>query len=251
MAKGLVGGMTDYSHQSFEDILADIDYEIKNISAFIDMINSNISISEKNGYWNTNVPVGFISIVSYSLKHYSTSRDEFIDILKELKYEVKEHHCKRLQNIARVAGEINRDIGKIWHNQYDNKDYDEPKFKIIERIYCDTRDMSVNLLDISNIAYRLNDYIGKTKTSMRDNNNPWISGSFYLFVFIVVLVALVLATIYVNWIYFPIILISGILIIGVIGAFQLRNDDKLKEDNFLKLMTLTYKRLPLLKSNKK
>lgn len=37
--------------------------------------------------------------------------------------------------------------------------------------------------------------------------------------------------------------------IGVIGAMQLRNDDRLSEESFLKLMIESYKRLPLLRGD--
>ena len=77
-------------------------------------------------------------------------------------------------------------------------------------------------------------------------NNPWISGSFYLFVAAVVITGLAVVSNTVHWTLLPIIIIGGILLIGVIGAFQLRNDDKLKEESFLKLIGETYKRLPLL-----
>lgn len=87
-------------------------------------------------------------------------------------------------------------------------------------------------------------------TTMTKNNNPWISGSFYLFVAIVVLTGLAVISNTVHWSLLPILIIGGILLIGVIGAFQLRNDDKLKDESFIKLMTETYKRLPLLKQGK-
>ena len=86
---------------------------------------------------------------------------------------------------------------------------------------------------------------------MSNKNNPWISGSFYLTVLIVILVALAVIANQVAWYALPIVLIASILMIGIIGALQLRNDDKLKEEGFLKLMSETYKRLPLLKSSSK
>ena len=83
-------------------------------------------------------------------------------------------------------------------------------------------------------------------------NNPWISGSFYLFVAAVAITGLAVVSNTVHWTLLPIIIIGGILLVGIIGAFQLRNDDKLKEEGFLKLIGETYKRLPLLtRSNKK
>jgi hypothetical protein len=53
----------------------------------------------------------------------------------------------------------------------------------------------------------------------------------------------------VAWYTLPIVLIAGILIVGVVGALQLRNDKLLSEQNFLALMVETYKRLPLLRNH--
>jgi hypothetical protein len=89
---------------------------------------------------------------------------------------------------------------------------------------------------------KINQYIEMKK------NNPWISGSFYLFLAIVVIACLSVVSKVVPWTILPIVIIGGILLIGVIGAFQLKNDDKLSENNFIKLMQETYRRLPLLKS---
>lgn len=171
MAKGLLGGMTDYSHQSFNDIVTDLENEHRNVTNFIKTIEGNIAKVKINGYWDKKVPPDFEGIVAYSLKHYKTAQEELTEISKEIQNEVRDHHCKRLQRLSTVAAEINVNIGKIWHQQYDRKEYGNPEFRIVEKIYSDTRDMAVNLLDISNIAERLNDFIGKTKVTMEKNQN--------------------------------------------------------------------------------
>ena len=85
---------------------------------------------------------------------------------------------------------------------------------------------------------------------MTPKNNPWISGSFYLFVAAVILTGLAVISNTVHWTLLPIIIIGGILLIGIIGALQLKNDDKLKDESFIKLMSETYKKLPLLRQGK-
>jgi amino acid transporter len=95
----------------------------------------------------------------------------------------------------------------------------------------------------------LNDGNKNQKLEMK-KNNPWISGSFYLFLAIVVIVGLSVVVKVVPLTVLPFVIIGGILLIGVTGAFQLKNDDKLSESNFIKLMQETYRRLPLLKSSK-
>jgi hypothetical protein len=160
MAKGHLGGMTDYNHQSITDILNDLEAEQNRTISFKQDIEKNIQTLIDNAYWKTTVPSDFKSIISYSIRHFQTAISEFGDIRKDLLVEVKEHHVKRLNKISLVAQEINIDIGLIWHQQYQNKEYGHG---IVEDIYADTKDMAVNLLDTANIAERLQDYIGKKK----------------------------------------------------------------------------------------
>ena len=250
MAKGMLAGSTDYSHQSLEDIKHDLREEISNIDYFTEIIDRNIEELVASGYWNTNVPNNFKGMIAYSLKHFRTAKTEFNDILSDIEYEIKEHHYTRLLRIGNVASEINIDIGKLWHQDYNLtfQDYGNEEFAKVETVYAITRDTAVNLLDISNLAVRLKDFIGKTNLKMKKNNNPWISGSFYLFMFVIIFALLAVLSNTVSWYLLPIVIIGGILIVGVIGALQLRNDTRLKDETFLQLMVETYKRLPLLKS---
>ncbi len=77
--------------------------------------------------------------------------------------------------------------------------------------------------------------------------NPWISGSFYLFTSVIIIALLTIVGKMVSpWALAP-ILIGGTLLVTIVGALQLRNDDSLKDESFVALMVETLKRLPLLK----
>ncbi|HYP27434.1 MAG TPA: COR domain-containing protein [Blastocatellia bacterium] len=86
-------------------------------------------------------------------------------------------------------------------------------------------------------------------------NNPWRSGSFYLVSYVVVILTILAAIIVLNtygvsWTtatVIPFVLIGGLLSIGIIGANQLKNDDRLSDESYVKLMIESYKRLPLLR----
>ena len=110
--------------------------------------------------------------------------------------------------------------------------------------------MAVNLLDTANIAERLNDYIGKTNPNMK-KNNPWISGTFYLTIVIVIITGLAVLSQSVHWTLLPIIIISSILIVSLVGILQLKNDDRITDKSFVSLMTETFKSLPLINKSKK
>ena len=77
--------------------------------------------------------------------------------------------------------------------------------------------------------------------------NPWSSGSFYLLAAVVMMTVLAVISMNVSWYVLPVVIIGGILLITVIGALQLRQDEKLSGDNFLTLMGETFKQLFRLK----
>jgi hypothetical protein len=88
---------------------------------------------------------------------------------------------------------------------------------------------------------------GNVRTNHR---NPWKSGSFYLVSFLLIFIAIAGASVFVSLLYLPLILIGCILAMMIVGAFQLKNDDALKDESFLKLMIETIRRLPLLNKSR-
>lgn len=84
------------------------------------------------------------------------------------------------------------------------------------------------------------------EAASRKLNNPWMAGSFYLAAGVVLLAVLFTATSLVpGWI-IPLAVASALLLLSIIGAFQLRNDDRLSERNFVRLMSTALLRLPAL-----
>lgn len=85
-------------------------------------------------------------------------------------------------------------------------------------------------------------------------NNPTGSIASFTLAFVIVLAAIVGAAVTItNWVSITagvmtgVVIIGALLAIGVIGAYQLRNDGRLSEESFLKLMIESYRRLPLLR----
>jgi internalin A len=105
------------------------------------------------------------------------------------------------------------------------------------------------------LSKRMAEEVAPRPAAPRPKNNPIGSILSYALVFVILLVAIVAAAIAISrWVSViagvmtGVIIIAALLAIGVVGAMQLRNDDRLSEDNFLKLMIESYKRLPLLKT---
>lgn len=77
-----------------------------------------------------------------------------------------------------------------------------------------------------------------------------MSGTFYLTVVVVsVALLMVVGRVLTVWV-LPFVIIGSILLVILVGAFQLRQDERLREVTFLRLMTAVLKRLPLLMSKR-
>ena len=75
-------------------------------------------------------------------------------------------------------------------------------------------------------------------------SSPYFSGFFYLLVAVVFMVAVTVMARAVSPWAFPVALGGALLLLMVVGALQMRQDDKLSERGFLKLMGDVLGRLP-------
>ncbi|WP_156959871.1 hypothetical protein [Nocardia sp. BMG51109] len=76
--------------------------------------------------------------------------------------------------------------------------------------------------------------------------SPWASGSFYLAAALILLaVLLAIARLAPVWAV-PAVIVGAVLLVSVVGAFQLRQDDALSEYGFLTLMVAALGKLPRL-----
>jgi hypothetical protein len=82
-------------------------------------------------------------------------------------------------------------------------------------------------------------------------NNPWVSGSFYLVAAGVIIVVLLVVAEHLSIWALPLVLTEAILIISILGALQLKNDERLSDESFIKLMGLSFRYLPLLRHREK
>ncbi len=85
---------------------------------------------------------------------------------------------------------------------------------------------------------------------MTSNRNPWNSGSFYLVAMVIIISLFFVVAKMVTPFVFPVVLITSLIGVSIIGALQLLQDTSLNEENFLKLMGLSFKQIPFIKRTK-
>jgi hypothetical protein len=126
-------------------------------------------------------------------------------------------------------------------------------YKVLKKEYVEAKDFleaALQKLRNAEIAFRLaGGTLAKDEISFK-NSNPWKTGSFYLVAAVIVIILLAVVSVNLPWYAVAVVFIGGLLLLAVIGALQLRSDESLSEENFLKLMIETFRRLPLLRYGK-
>jgi Flp pilus assembly protein TadB len=79
-------------------------------------------------------------------------------------------------------------------------------------------------------------------------NNPWTAGSFYLVTAVIIMAALGALAKFIPWYALPFIILGGVLVLSIVVASQLRNDERLSDKSFTTLMVESLKYLPLIKN---
>lgn len=170
MSRSIIGGGTDYSHQTLKDIQKDFkNWEIA-LKLTIASIENTTKVLKKKGYWD-NVPFDFKNEVAYSMIYFATCLEEITKIDTDIQTEVRNDHISRIKSLGITASKLNNDFGISWHREYGAKDYENEDFRLVETIYQEGRNMAVDLLDLSNVAIRLKDFIGMSNKNKQNDKD--------------------------------------------------------------------------------
>lgn len=165
MVRGLVAGATNYTHQSFEDMVIDLQDWRQSLQAATLEISGIVSALEDEGYWRR-VPLSFASLVARALKLFNTGISEIGEVLEDLHREVRADHVLRLSRLGNAADELNRNLGRAWNDRIEMSKsigYGDEHFQMVERVYRETRSMVGDMIDLSNLAARLEDFVGRKR----------------------------------------------------------------------------------------
>jgi internalin A len=98
---------------------------------------------------------------------------------------------------------------------------------------------------------RVMDVEGEEIEMQTPKNNAWSNGSFCLIAFVVVIATIGTLARLIPILALPLVLIGAVILLPIVGALQLRNDDRLKEKTFIELMGLFARQLPLLRGSER
>lgn len=169
MSRGLFAGSTDYSEQPLREMVYDLVNWKNNINSTIDILAKGFEKLQSSEYWG-HIDQNFVLIIVKSKEFYEMSVNEIKDILQEIYIEITDQHIQKLANLGEIALETDRNYGEKWV-EYRKKDYGNPDFGLVERLYSEGRDCAVDMVDLSNLAFGLNKFVG-SRDSTRDELYP-------------------------------------------------------------------------------
>lgn len=165
----MIAGMTDFSHQTLDDIVKELENNLDSLEYVQNLLTTHQKTLIDNGYWE-NVNGDFQDLIAYVMKFYDTCIKEIKEILSEMLSEIQQNHITRIQRMYKTADELNLQFGDVWHRDYKPKEYGNENFRLVEQMYAKGRDMSVYMLDLSNVAERLKDFVGKKNYGLQKTN---------------------------------------------------------------------------------
>ena len=162
LQKDLRGKMSDnnlyseYSHVSLKDIKKILNENLKFLNN--EKEQANKYISELGSFWEKLGYDDFVSIALRCKQLLETASEDIKYVLSEIDEEISKNLVNIIRRIGCTSMQFNKDIGLAkgtgGRRLKDGSEYD---------LYCHLRDSMVYLMDLTDIANRLNDFVGKKK----------------------------------------------------------------------------------------
>ncbi|MCQ4090911.1 MULTISPECIES: hypothetical protein [Exiguobacterium] len=163
MAQGTFGGSSRYDNQTLGDIVKDIKVWIRFCEETLLLFNETILKLKENNYYDT-VPFNLRALFEVTTRDITTFISDFNSILSSISEDkIYMRDVRLLKNIGTYSIENNNTFGRVYHASFDDwiemPNHSDINFKAVERLYGDGRDLFVTLMDASNAAERLRDYM--------------------------------------------------------------------------------------------
>lgn len=175
MAQGFMAGMTSYENQSLADIVEDIMHWIAYSEKTKDSISSMLSDLKATKFY-IKIPYDYRAMIHEMPQICQTNIDDMKRTLNAI-----QAHTLTLGNVdlfwkvGKRAIQNGNDNKKYYKSRDDGywHDYGNPEFTIVEDIYAMFSNYCATLLDVTNAASRLKDYIDVPKevTAMKYEDN--------------------------------------------------------------------------------
>jgi hypothetical protein len=166
MVRSIYCGNTNYSNQSLDDMIKDLEAWLSDIKKTKSDLQKKWKKIQDSGL-EKRIYSDFVILLYKSIHSLETFEVEIAEILLDIKHEeIKKNHVKRLRKIGDIGSELNHEFGLIWHQGYEehgDKRYGESWFDDVEFLYICARQQMSEMMDIISLSKRLEDFVGRKK----------------------------------------------------------------------------------------
>ncbi|KQS23530.1 hypothetical protein ASF99_13575 [Exiguobacterium sp. Leaf187] len=177
MAQSIFGGSSEYSDQTLADIIEDLEKWVVFSEETLSLFDKTICELKQNNYYQT-VPFNLRAMYERATRKLNTFISDLNVIIKSINADsIFIRDVNLLNNIGRISILSNHQFGTVYHDivdRWSGANFQDSNFLMIERLYHEGRDVFVSLMDASNAAERLKDYMSDRH---QQNQNITVYGS--------------------------------------------------------------------------
>ena len=183
---------------------------------------------------------------------YATLREFLSDRQLEIQCQKKPYNMVNVRSLLDDIGENERQIlrKKEWQNSNNDRNFIEfkPQITVQPQITIQQQQQQGGAMDNQQQQQSNSDNSQQQQQTSRPlrAKSAWANGLFYLFLFVVVIGGIGYLAGTLKILNLIAVIVAGIVFIPLVGALQLRQDDRLSEKNFMELVKLAIAQLPLI-----
>ena len=186
---------------------------------------------------------------------FATLQEFLSDRQPEIQCQKRPYNMVNVRNLLDNIGETGENERQIlrekeWQNSNNDKTFIEfkPQITVQPQITIQQQQLQGGTMDNQQQQQSNSDNSQQQQQSSRPlrAKSAWANGLFYLFLFVVVIGGIGYLAGTLKLLNLIAVIVAGIVFIPLVGALQLRQDDRLSEQNFMELVKLAIAQLPLI-----
>jgi small GTP-binding protein len=186
---------------------------------------------------------------------FATLQEFLSDRQLEIQCQKKPYNMVNVRNLLDDIGETEKNERQIlreteWQNSNNGKNIIEfkPQITVQPQITIQQQQQQGGTMDNQQQQQNNSDNSQQQQQTSRPlrAKSAWANGLFYLFLFVVVIGGIGYLAGTLKLLNLIAVIVAGIVFIPLVGALQLRQDDRLSEQNFMELVKLAIAQLPLI-----
>lgn len=146
--------------QNLYHIIGELRQYEQSLENTIQEVNNMLRSLIKCGYYNR-VSITFRCRVYETILFYQATQADLTELREEMSAKITEEHVETLQNMAKIADNLNTSLRFTWKTDSYPEDFTEQRFMTLAHVYKEASSMLIDMQNLEWMAKNLEEYIGK------------------------------------------------------------------------------------------